>query len=317
MGTGGAGRFAPSPSGDLHLGNLRTALLAWLFARASGRAALLRVEDLDTPRSSRDCADRQIADLAALGLEWDGPPVYQSDRRAAYDAAIDSLAAADLVYPCFCTRRDILQAPRAPHSPPGAYPGTCRDLPADRVAELTAALPLGRAPALRLRSDGRAVTVNDLLCGEHTGVVDDFVLLRGDGMVAYNLAVIVDDLAQGVDQVLRADDLLTSAPRQAYLASLLTGTDDGAWPAQWIHVPLALGPDGKRLAKRHGAVTLSDLSALGITPPQALTLIAASLGLAAPHEPVTPHQLIARLVPSALPTTPWTPGFLGRGGLVE
>ncbi|QDQ96401.1 tRNA glutamyl-Q(34) synthetase GluQRS [Tomitella fengzijianii] len=298
----GAGRFAPSPSGDLHLGNLRTALLAWLFARTTGRRFLLRVEDLDRVRPGAE--DRQLADLRSLGLDWDGPVSRQSQRRAGYDEAIDRLDAAGLVYECFCTRKEILRAPSAPHAPDGAYPGTCRDLTA---AERTERRAVRSDPALRLRAGAAGFTVTDVLHGEYTGMVDDLVLRRGDGTPAYNLAVVVDDAAQGIDQVVRGDDLLSSAPRQAYLATLL-----GLPVPEYAHVPLALGPQGKRLAKRDGAVTLADLadaSGTAATPEAtaawALSTIAVSLRLAEPGEPVAVEMLRDRFSPAALPLEPW------------
>ena len=246
----GAGRFAPSPSADLHIGNLRTALLAWLFARSTGRRFLLRVEDLDD-RTSDDIAARQLADLAAIGVTADEPPDFQTAHQPRYDAAIQSLQDRGLVYECYCSRKDILQAPRAPHAPEGAYPGTCRSLTATERATRRAE---GRPPALRLRAGVEQYTVTDLLHGSYTGVVDDLVLRRGDGVTAYNLAVVVDDAATGVDQVVRGDDLLSSSPRQAYLGALL-----GHPTPEYAHVPLALNADGKRLAKRDGAVTLGEI----------------------------------------------------------
>ncbi|GAA4805491.1 tRNA glutamyl-Q(34) synthetase GluQRS [Tomitella cavernea] len=298
-----AGRFAPSPSGDLHMGNLRTALLAWLFARTTGRGFLLRVEDLDRVRPGAE--DRQLADLRALGLDWDGPVSHQSQRRVGYDEAIGKLAAAGLVYECYCTRREILHAPSAPHAPDGAYPGTCRDLTPVQRAERRAARP---CPALRLRSGVAEYTVTDVLHGEYTGMVDDLVLRRGDGTPAYNLAVVVDDAAQGIDQVVRGDDLLSSAPRQAHLAATL-----GLTVPEYAHVPLVLGPLGKRLAKRDGAVTLADLAAAdsdagaepGAVAARALSSIAVSLRLAEPGEAVTVETLRARFSPSSLPRGPW------------
>ncbi len=300
----GAGRFAPSPSGDLHLGNLRTALLAWLFARSSGRAFLMRVEDLDRVRPG--AAVRQLADLAAIGLDWDGPVMWQSRRTDRYDAAIGSLVARGLTYECFCTRREIREAASAPHPDPsfpqrigadGAYPGTCRSLTAAEVAQRRAA---GRPSALRLRAGVSRWTVPDVLNGSVTGGVDDLVLRRNDGVAAYNLAVVVDDAAQGIDQVVRGDDLLTSAPRQAYLASLLRLP-----PVQYAHVPLALNEHRQRLAKRDGAVTLADLAVLGITAGDVVGLLAVSLGLAAPGARVGPPELLPRFDPAALPRDPW------------
>lgn len=300
----GAGRFAPSPSGDLHVGNLRTALLAWLFARSSGRAFLVRMEDLDRVRPG--AAQRQLAALAAIGLDWDGPVLHQSDRTDRYDTAIRSLVARDLAYECFCTRREIREAASAPHPDPsfpqrigadGAYPGTCRSLTAAQVAGRRAA---GRPSALRLRAGVTRWTVTDVLSGEFTGAVDDLVLRRNDGVAAYNLAVVVDDAAQGIDQVVRGDDLLTSAPRQAYLADLL-----GLPPVEYAHVPLALNEHRQRLAKRDGAVTLPDLAAAGRSATEVLGLLAHSLGLAAPGETVTPAGLLLRFDPAELPRDPW------------
>ncbi len=283
----GAGRFAPSPSADLHIGNLRTAVLAWLFARSTGRRFLLRVEDLDD-RTSDDVAARQVSDLAAIGVTFDEPAEYQTAHQSRYDTVIDQLSAADLLYECYCSRKDILQAPRAPHAPEGAYPGTCRSL---TEAERAARRADGRPPALRLRSGVEQYRVTDLLHGSYTGVVDDFVLRRGDGVPAYNLAVVIDDAAAGVDQVVRGDDLLPSSPRQAYLGALL------GYPAvSYAHVPLALNADGKRLAKRDGAVTLGEI---GIRP--ALAQIAESLGWQASNV----EEMLSQFDPGKLPRHPW------------
>ncbi|WFR72661.1 tRNA glutamyl-Q(34) synthetase GluQRS [Prescottella defluvii] len=294
-GTTQAGRFAPSPSGDLHLGNLRTALLAWLFARSTGRRFLVRVEDLDRVRPGAE--ERQLADLAAIGLDWDGEVVHQSSRLPLYDAAIARLQRAGLTYECFCTRREILKAASAPHAPAGAYPGTCRNLTDAERDERRAS---GRPPALRLRAGTDKFTVEDELHGRYTGTVDDLVLRRGDGIPAYNLAVVVDDAAQGIDQVVRGDDLLSSAPRQAYLAGLL-----GLPAPTYAHVPLALNAEGKRLAKRDGAVTLADQAESGHTPADVLAVLARSLGLAAAGEIVTLTQLLDRWDPESVPADPW------------
>ena len=283
-----AGRYAPSPSGDLHVGNLRTALLAWLFARSTGRSFLMRVEDLDRVRPGAE--EQQLDDLRALGIDWDGGIVRQSDRQALYDDAIDRLTDAGRVYPCFCTRREILDAPSAPHTPPGSYPGTCRDLTDAERARRSAERPA----ALRLRTEVDAWTITDVLHGEVTGTVDDLVLRRNDGVPAYNLAVVVDDGAQDVDQVVRGDDLLTSASRQAYLATLL-----GHEPPTYAHVPLALNTGGQRLAKRDGAVTRTELEARGV---DVLALIVDSLGLVGS----TPTELLGSFDPEQLPRDPWT-----------
>ncbi len=290
-----AGRFAPSPTSDLHLGNLRTALVAWLLARSTGRAFRLRVEDLDTARvaAAGDVARRQLADLAAIGLDFDDEVVWQSRRLPAYAGAVAGLD----TYPCYCTRREIAEAASAPHGEGHRpYPGTCLRLSGSRRAELEAT----RRPALRVRADRAASTVRDLWAGEVAGTVDDFVVIRNDGVPAYNLAVVVDDLAMGVDQVCRGDDLLSSSPRQAWLTRQLGGT-----PPEYAHVPLAVNPAGSRLAKRDGAVTLADLARLGQTPGAVRARLAGSLGLAAPGEPVTPTTLLARFDPASLPRSPW------------
>lgn len=288
----GNGRFAPSPSGDLHLGNLRTALLAWLFARSTGRGFLMRIEDLD--RVKPGAAERQLADLAAIGLDWDPLVVKQSERLGLYDAALTRLTDAGLTYECFCTRREIQQAATAPHGPMGAYPGTCRDL---TDAERATRRAEGRPAALRLRSAVDDFEITDELHGVYRGAVDDLVLRRGDGMPAYNLAVVVDDADQGIDQVVRGDDLLPSTPRQAYLATLL-----GLPVPHYAHVPLVLNRAGQRLAKRDGAVTLGDRLALGETPGQVLSLLAGSLG----YRATTPEELIGQFRPAELPRDPWT-----------
>ncbi len=282
-----AGRFAPSPSGDLHLGNLRTALLAWLWARSTNRRFVLRVDDLDRVRPGAE--ERQLADLAALGIDWDGPILRQSTRVDAYRDAVRTLTEAGRTYPCFCTRREIQEAPSAPHAPPGTYPGTCRDLDDDEIRARSAERPA----ALRLRSDVEEWTIRDERHGTVTAAVDDLVLVRNDGVPAYNLTVVVDDAAQDVDQVVRGDDLLTSAPRQDYLAGLLR-----VEPPTYIHVPLALNRDGARLAKRDGAVTWAELTTLGLDPFQ---LIVASLGM----NGATPADLLPEFDPVRLRSDPW------------
>jgi len=303
------GRFAPSPTGDLHLGNLRTALLSWLFARSTGSTYLVRMEDLDRVQASRAIEDRQLGDLAAIGLDWDGEVVRQSDRFDLYETAIARLTEGGLTYPCYCTRREIREAASAPHAdraPDGAYPGTCRHLSDAQQAERERA---GRPPALRLRGPGEVRTVDDELLGPIEAFVDDVVLRRNDGVPAYNLAVVVDDAAQGVQQVVRGDDLATSAPRQRHLAELL-----GLPPVRYAHVPLVLGPGGRRLAKRDGAVTLADQAALGRDPAAVCGLLARSLGLVDRDEPARPGALLGRFDPASIDREPWRiePGTVGR-----
>jgi glutamyl-tRNA synthetase len=289
------GRYAPSPTGSLHLGNLRTALVAWLFAHAAGSRFALRVDDLDSGRSRERFVAEQLDDLRALELTWDGEPVRQSARTAAYDAAIAQLRADGLIYECWCTRAEIREAASAPHGAlaEGAYPGTCRALTAAQHAARAAD---GRPAALRVRADAAEVSVEDRLAGTITGVVDDFVVRRNDGDHAYNLAVVVDDAEEGVEEVVRGADLLESTPRQAWLARTLKL----AVPA-YAHVPLVLGADGARLAKRHGAVTLAQRAAAGEDALQTRALLACSLGLAEPGEQPSLQTLLARFDPDRLP----------------
>ena len=294
-----AGRFAPSPTGPLHLGNLRTALVAWLFARSAKSRFLLRFEDLDPVASRPEHVASQLEDLEALGIDWDGEPLRQSDSRVAHEAAVAQLERAGLTYPCYCSRREVQEAAQAPHGAPseGGYPGTCRDLDLRARAEREES---GRRPALRLRARGVTASFNDVLHGVQSGVVDDFVLRRADGVPAYNLAVVVDDAAQGIEEVVRGDDLLETTPRQVLLARLL-----GLEVPRYAHVPLVLGPSGDRLAKRDGAVTLADRREAGESSAQVLSWIAGSLGLAGEGESVTAAQLVDRFDPTSLPTTPW------------
>jgi glutamyl-tRNA synthetase len=297
------GRFAPSPSGPLHVGNLRTALLAWLFARSAGGRFLVRVEDLDRSRVRPGVEEAQLADLRAIGLDWDQPVVRQSGRMALYEEAIAGLEAGDLLYPCYCTRAEIRAAVSAPHGISAAdrYPGTCRELTTRERREREAS---GRPPALRVRARGARVTFEDRLLGRYEAEVDDFVVRRNDGVPAYQLAVVVDDAAQGIGEVVRGADLLDSTPRQILLFRALDLRVPG-----YAHVPLVLGPDGRRLAKRHGAVTLADRTVLGEGPREVVAWMARSLGLAEPGETPTPTDLLARFDPARLPpeTTVWSP----------
>ncbi len=317
--TPGAGRFAPSPSGDFHLGNLRTYTLAWLFARSTGRRMLYRIEDIDQQRSHNSAALDQMEDLASFGMDWDDEPIKQSDRFPLYDDALRWLGERGWVYECYCSRKDIREASRAPHVAPGMYPGTCRNLTDEQRDEhRTKLAEQGRKPAVRFNARAAYETVVDndhpgrrshatapglwtihedfatygqqsesaspsdatpsSVPNTYSGPVDDIVLHRGDGNWAYNLAVVVDDLTMGIDQVTRGDDLLSSAPAQNFLATALHpwATDASATlavhPTHWKynHVPLVVtgqqmkGHENtdhqlKRLAKRDGAVTVREL----------------------------------------------------------
>lgn len=219
-------------------------------------------------------------------------PMHESTRGPRYRELVERLRAMGLVYECFCTRREILDASNAPHLPPGTYPGTCRNLTETEREQRRRHRP---HPALRLRSRHSEVIVHDLLHGAIHGRADDIVLVRGDGTAAYNLAVVVDDHDMGVDQVVRADDLLSSSPRQAYLAELL-----GFAVPVYAHVPLVLGPDGRRLAKRDGAVTLEELAERGRTPEGVVALLLRSMGL-----PPTLRQALDAFEPGRIPLEPW------------
>ncbi len=277
------------------MGNLRTALLAWVAARATGGDFVVRIEDLDRANSTAENEARQVNELRAIGLDFPVDVVRQSERFAIYDAAIDRLTADGLTYPCFCTRREIRDAASAPHGdlPEGAYPGTCRDL---ATIEIRRRAESGRPPAIRLRTDGERYRFIDALAGEVEGGVDDVVLRRNDGVPAYNLAVVIDDAWQQVDQVVRGDDLLLSTPRQMHLQKLL-----GLPHPSYAHVPLVIGSDGERLAKRHGAVTLDDIARTGEDSRAVRDELLSSLGL-----PIGSDDVVEGFAWSKIPRSPWT-----------
>lgn len=291
------GRFAPSPSGRMHLGNLLCALLAWLSAKSAGGKIILRIEDLDTGRCRRAYADQLEADLRWLGLSWDeggsagGPagPYYQSMRSRRYQEALEALERRGLVYPCFCTRAQ-LHAASAPHREDGltVYPGTCRGLSPEEIAERTG--ESRRPPALRLRvpeetisfADGRMGPCREYLprdCG-------DFLLRRSDGLYAYQLAVVVDDAAMGVTEVVRGGDLLSSTPRQLLLYRLL-----GLTPPKFYHFPLLLDQQGRRLSKRDGSLGLEALQSR-YTPEEVLGKLSFLAGLNPSGAPAAPEELL-------------------------
>jgi glutamyl-tRNA synthetase len=290
------GRFAPSPTGDLHLGSAATALVTWLAARAAGGRLVLRVEDIDTPRVVRGTEARQLEDLRWLGLDWDegpdvgGPhgPYRQSECTERYEAALARLARDGLTFRCDCSRREIAGVASAPHGDDGPrYPGTCRDR-----ADAAMVTTWKRPPAVRLAVPPGEVIVDDAVQGrlvqDVAAQVGDFVLRRGDGVWAYQLAVVVDDLAMGVTEVVRGADLLPSAPRQVLLARLL-----GATAPTFAHSPLVLGPDGTRLAKRGGGTTIRELRQAGASASALVGALATTLGLRPDDAPVAPRDLIA------------------------
>ena len=311
------GRFAPSPTGDLHLGGARTALAAWLDARKVGGRFVLRVEDLDPPRTIPGAAERIARDLATLGLDWDegpdlgGPhgPYRQSERAELYDRLLARWLDEERVFRCYCSRAEVARASAAPH---GAgddgprYPGTCRRLTRDQIA---AHERRGRRPSLRFRVEPGAVDFVDQLAGpqrdDPAATIGDFVVRRADGLYAYQLAVVVDDAAMEVTRVLRGVDLLRSTARQILLFRAL-----GVAPPRFLHLPLVLGPDGQRLAKRHGAVAVRELLAGGLSPARLRARLAASLGLGAPDEELPWSRLVERFELPRLPAAPVTLGTL-------
>jgi len=278
------GRFAPSPTGELHLGNARTALLSWLWARQADGEYVMRVEDIDLPRVRAGMAERQLDELAWLGLDWDGPPIFQSRRTDLYEDALRKLRGH--VYECFCSRTEIAAA-SAPQGDEGPrYPGTCASLTRAQRDERRRT----RAPSLRLRVSPGPLSFHDEILGEQTfdtqQLVGDFVLRRGDGIFAYQLAVVVDDGAMGITQVLRGADLVSSTARQILLHRLL-----GHREPRWAHAPLVVTPGGERLSKRDRPLSLSALRARGADPRRIVADLAHLSGMTAPDR-CEPRQLI-------------------------
>jgi len=283
------GRFAPSPTGRMHAGNIFAALVAWLVAKSQGGRMVLRVEDLDRERSKPRFVSDVQRDFESLGLTWDEGPYFQHDRDEAYRAAFDALAGRNLVYPCFCTRAD-LHAASAPHrGEKPVYPGTCRSLSADERSARAAAT--GRVPAERLIVPDRVYGLDDLVQGPYTQNLardcGDFLVRRSDGAFAYQLAVVVDDAEQGVNSVVRGMDLLCSTPQQIYLQELL-----GLPGAVYAHVPLIVGERDRRLSKRDRDAALDELLVRFKTPAAIIGHIAGLTGLAPSADPVTPEELL-------------------------
>lgn len=305
------GRYAPSPTGALHLGNLRTALLAWLFARSTGGAFILRVEDLDLPRVRPGATAAILDDLRWLGLDWDEGldaggafgPYVQSARQDLYAAALARLRDRDLIYPCYCTRAELSHIASAPHASDATsrYSGTCRTLTVRQRRERETA---DRRPSLRFRAPETAITFVDTIAGTQTervaATAGDFVVRRSDGIVAYQLAVVVDDALMGITQVVRGADLLESTARQLALYDAL----DYPRPRELAHVPLAVDPNGARMSKRDASTGIAALRERGASPERILGMLAASCSLWPANERATVHQLLAAFDPAAITRSP-------------
>lgn len=281
------GRLAPSPTGAQHVGNARTYLIAWLSARSQGGRLLLRIEDIDGPRIKPGAMEQAIEDLRWLGLDFDGEPVVQSSRMPLYESALERLKRAELVYPCTCTRTDIERAASAPHLEHEGpiYPGTCshrRSIDAET---------LDRPYCWRFRVTENICTFEDGFQGkceiDLRQMGGDFVVWKSALTPAYQLSVVVDDADMGVTEVIRGDDLVPSTPRQLLLYAAL-----GLTPPRFVHVPLVVGTDGRRLAKRHGDTRLSALRQAGVKPETLVGLLAWSCGWLEQMRPITAQELL-------------------------
>ncbi len=300
------GRLAPSPTGAQHVGNARSYLLAWLSARAANARLLLRLEDIDSPRIKPGAAERAMEDLRWLGLDWDEGPIVQTTRLGRYEAALEQLQRQERVYPCTCSRSDVAGAASAPHGEsagPGgtaepAYPGTCASRQAADAAQLT-----DRPLAWRIRSAPSDWSFHDRYMGmvklDLRALGGDFVVWKSSGTPAYQLAVVVDDAELGITEVVRGDDLVPSTARQLLLYHLL-----GHAPPSFTHVPLVVGPDGRRLAKRHGDTRLASLRQAGVQPEDLLGLLAWSCGWLDRIRPISARDLLPRFDLSAVPRQP-------------
>ncbi|RAV02430.1 tRNA glutamyl-Q(34) synthetase GluQRS [Paenibacillus sp. YN15] len=300
------GRFAPTPSGLLHLGNAAAALLAWLQIRSMNGEFVLRIEDIDGPRSKAEFARRIPGDLRWLGLDWEegpdvgGPsgPYIQSQRLGYYGSVLDALDKLGRTYSCYCSRAELAAIASAPHglaSEGPAYPGICKKASKEELAEKAAR----KTPSVRFELPAEPLAFVDEAAGLQqvpAGAGGDFIVKRADGILAYQLAVVADDAAMGITHVLRGFDLLDSTPRQIWLYQAL------GWQApQFAHVPLLLGPDGSRLSKRHGGITLADMRQRQIRPETVLGLIAHAYGLLDRFEPAAAKELIPLFSLQALP----------------
>ncbi len=303
------GRFAPTPSGQLHIGNARTALLAWLQMRQAGGRFVLRMEDIDKPRSRPELAAGILDDLRWLGIDWDegpdvgGPfgPYVQSARTELYEEALHRLEQSGWLYPCYCSRAELAAIASAPHglaSEGPVYPGNCRRLsPAERREKEAV-----KTPSLRFAMPNRPVSFHDLAAGPQNfppGAGGDFVVKRADGIIGYQLAVVVDDAAMQITDVLRGADLLDSTPRQILLFEALERN-----VPRFTHVPLLLGPDGRRLSKRHGSVTIAGIRAAGAAPERVVGCLAYLSGFIDRPEPLRAYDLVELFDLDKIPRQP-------------
>lgn len=302
------GRLAPSPTGRLHVGHARSFLAAWWSARSKAGRVLLRIEDLDRDRCRPEYTEGIFEDLTWLGLDWDGVPLVQSENLEPYRAAVHGLLDRDLAFPCVCSRRELEQIQSAPHDRTGErpYPGTCaRRFRSLEEAERSSEVPVG----VRLRVEPGTHAIRDGLFGEQAfepaQECGDFVLLRRDGQIAYQLAVCVDDARQGIDEVVRGDDLLPSAARQELVHRAL-----GTQAPAWTHLPLVDGPGGERLAKRDGGSTLDELRQAGMDPRELVAWCARTLGIELEDgERASPDELTRAFRWDRVPRQPaaWNP----------
>jgi glutamyl-tRNA synthetase len=292
------GRLAPSPTGAQHLGNARTYIAAWLIARTRSGRLLLRIEDLDTPRTKTGADTQILLDLEWLGLDWDSSEhsqsyTLQSQRTSRYQELLEVLKSRDLVYPCTCSRTDIENASSAPHESQldgTVYPGTCAG---NSVADAKQLDNLDQKYAWRFRfPTGESMIWDDEFCGIQScipsQVLGDFIVARNYGPIAYQLAVVADDHDSGINHVVRGNDLIYSTYRQLAIYNAFQ------WqPPSWLHIPLVVGPDGKRLAKRHGDTRICTLRSLGWKPETIIGMIAKSLSLADSENPISLSELLA------------------------
>ena len=295
------GRLAPSPTGAQHVGNARTYLIAWLSARSQNGRVVLRIEDIDSPRVKAGAMESVCEDLRWLGLDWDDGPIVQTERLAYYQMALERLQAQEIVYPCTCTRADVERSASAPHLEHEGpiYPGTCSTRRAGNVANIT-----DRPVAWRMRVGNETIAYDDAFRGPVSlnlhEIGGDFVVWKSAGTPAYQLAVVVDDNAQAVTEVIRGDDLVTSTPRQIVLYRAL-----GLAPPRFIHVPLVVGADGRRLAKRHGDTRMQTLREAGVAAESLLGLLGWSCGWLDRIKPIGLRELLPRFQLASIPRQPF------------